>query len=285
MPLSGLHSSNNEHWVPISIRCVTSNEGVRSCINYTHKIQVIGGIQRFLAITRVNNNGSRKISSRKCLVYGSGLSRSASLVLARQHNEFNQIQRTTSFPEIAASCRRLCFAHFAPERMDTIDEGMPELPRYNSQPYRAFKQECCNFLVSTQVVSLSLFIDVHHAHASVQIKPVICDICSHTCVLNIPKTQSKPMVDQAIQMAIQSSRVYHKMQSVFAKFEEGNLKGQASRQMSGITLQKALEGKLAAKLGHFKVFQGLQVSLHCVLTHAHVSNGTIDPRTWKRKRC
>lgn len=67
------------------------------------------------------------------------------------------------------------------------------------------------------------------------------------------------MVDQAIQMALLPAAIYHKMQSVFSHFEEGKLKGQKPRQMTGITLQKALEGKLAPKLSQFKVFQGLQV--------------------------
>ena len=42
------------------------------------------------------------------------------------------------------------------------------------------------------------------------------------------------MVEQGIQMAIQSSAVYHRMQRVFTLFE-----------IVGITLQKALEGQLA----------------------------------------
>ena len=62
------------------------------------------------------------------------------------------------------------------------------------------------------------------------------------------------MVEQAIQMSMIRSRIYHKMQS-----EEGKLKGQKPKVMTGITLQKALEGKLAPKLHNFKVFQGLQV--------------------------
>ncbi len=115
--------------------------------------QVIGGIQRFTAITKVNAmEDGRKITSRKCAVYGSGLSRSALLVLARQHNEFNQIQRATSFPELAGCCRRVLFVHFASK--DEADDGVtvPDIPRYNSQAYRVFKQECLQFLVSSQVV-------------------------------------------------------------------------------------------------------------------------------------
>ena len=67
------------------------------------------------------------------------------------------------------------------------------------------------------------------------------------------------MVEQAIQMALLPATVYHKMQTVFARYEEGKLKGQKLRKMTGITLQKALEGKLAPKLSQFKMFQGLQV--------------------------
>ena len=97
-------------------------------------------------------DGTRKINKRKCAVYGSKLSRAGKLVLARQHNEFNQIQRTTSFPEMAACCRRLLFAHFSP---DKADDGTfsPDIPRYNSQDYRKFKLECMTYLVSSQIVS------------------------------------------------------------------------------------------------------------------------------------
>lgn len=64
------------------------------------------------------------------------------------------------------------------------------------------------------------------------------------------------MVEQAIQMALQPSPIYHKMQTVFQNFEDGTLKGQKQRQMTGLTLQKAVEGKLAAKLPQFKIFKG-----------------------------
>jgi hypothetical protein len=55
------------------------------------------------------------------------------------------------------------------------------------------------------------------------------------------------------------------MQSVFALYEEGKLKGQRLREMKGLTLQKALEGKFAPKLHHFKSFQGVDVSLSNLL--------------------
>ncbi len=113
---------------------------------------MIGGIQRFSAIKRINESEhGRSITARKCAVYGNGLSRAAKLVLARQHNEYNQIQRLTSFPEMAACCRRLMFAHFAPSESDDGTYA-PEVPRYNTQDYRNFKQECLTFLVSSQAV-------------------------------------------------------------------------------------------------------------------------------------
>ena len=78
------------------------------------------------AIEIINNSGDRKICSRKCSVYGDGLSRQLLLTLARQHNDFNGIQRYTTFSEIAASCRRLLFLHFG----DDEDDGnyMPTIP-------------------------------------------------------------------------------------------------------------------------------------------------------------
>jgi hypothetical protein len=68
------------------------------------------------------------------------------------------------------------------------------------------------------------------------------------------------VIEQAIQVAVQKSSVYHKMQMVFDFFEEGKLKGQKQMQMTGVMLQKALEGRLAPKLHHFKIFQGIDVS-------------------------
>ena len=71
------------------------------------------------------------------------------------------------------------------------------------------------------------------------------------------------MVEQAIQMALQPSAVYHKLQESFALLKKGKLKGQKVRDMTGVTLIKAMEGKLAPKLYHFKIFQGLQVQYSC----------------------
>ena len=117
---------------------------------------MIGGVQRFSAITRVNScSQGRKITTHKCAVYGNGLSHSSTLVLARQHNEFNQIQRTTSFPELAGCCQRLLFSHFAADD-DTDDRlTMPTVPHYNTQAYWFFKQDCLKCLVSSQVVRFS----------------------------------------------------------------------------------------------------------------------------------
>jgi hypothetical protein len=80
-----------------------------------------------------------KINTRKCAVYGQGLPRTSALVLAQQHNEFNLIQRSTSFSEIAACCRRLLFSHFAGE---ALDDGItePVVPRYNTAKYRRLRR-------------------------------------------------------------------------------------------------------------------------------------------------
>lgn len=67
------------------------------------------------------------------------------------------------------------------------------------------------------------------------------------------------MIEQAIQMALQPASIYHKMQKVFIMYEEGKLKGQRLQVMKGAMLQRAMEGKLAAKLPQFKLFQGLDV--------------------------
>lgn len=61
-------------------------------------------------------------------------------------------------------------------------------------------------------------------------------------------------------MALLPSNIYHKMQAVFAKYEEGKLKGQKERKMTQANIKKALDGQYSCKLYHFKPFQGLQVS-------------------------
>lgn len=63
-------------------------------------------------------------------------------------------------------------------------------------------------------------------------------------------------------MALLPPIIYHKMQEVFKRYENGALKGQKVRVMEGLTLQKAIEGKLAPKLHQFKVFQGLKVNVN-----------------------
>ena len=85
--------------------------------------------------------GARSILTRKCVVYGNALSVSSILFLARQHNDYNQIQRVTSFPEVASCCRCLLFAHFGGNRIDEESVCL-DIPRYNSQPYQDYKKEC-----------------------------------------------------------------------------------------------------------------------------------------------
>jgi predicted XRE-type DNA-binding protein len=75
--------------------------------------------------------------------------------------------------------------------------------------------------------------------------------------------QSKVYVETAIQMAIQQSKVYHLMQQAFKMFEEGELKSQKNRaaHKTEVSKKKAMQGHFSAKIHHFKVFQGLQVSI------------------------
>lgn len=117
--------------------------------------QVIGGVQRFSAILIINQRGLKRIDCRRCIVYGCGLNQAAALSLAQRHNEANQLQRATTFSEIASTCRRLVFSEFGPELNDAPDGCMPEVPRYNSQNYREFKTKCLSILVNTHTVSVN----------------------------------------------------------------------------------------------------------------------------------
>lgn len=67
-----------------------------------------------------------------------------------------------------------------------------------------------------------------------------------------------------MQMALLPSPTFHKMKSVFLKYEEGKLKNQKPPKVSKQSFQKLIEGKYAAKLTHFKIFQGLQVKYNLV---------------------
>ena len=80
-----------------------------------------------------------------------------SMMLAKQHNEFNSIQHTTGFSELVVCCRKLYFGHFA---IDGItDDGKTDLPRerYNSKKYIAYKQECLAVLTTSQIVRSFIF--------------------------------------------------------------------------------------------------------------------------------
>lgn len=61
-------------------------------------------------------------------------------------------------------------------------------------------------------------------------------------------------------MAIQPPSIYYKMQEVFEKYENGELKKQKLRsRKSDIGKKKFMQGHYSAKVQHFKVFQGLKV--------------------------
>ena len=74
-------------------------------------------------------------------------------------------------------------------------------------------------------------------------------------------------------MAWQPSPIFHKMKEVFTRFEDGKLKGQKPTKDSRQSLQKLMEGKYSAKLGHYKTFQGLPICLanYVLLASTHNS--------------
>ena len=120
--------------------------------------QVIGGIT---AIKEVNTLGERVIHTRTCMMYGQALSRVALLLLARQHNECDSIQRVTSFPEAAVCCRRLLLSCFGDRIVDNESEHI-EVLHYNSQSYRDYKQECLTLIVNSQIVSYGCTLYKHN---------------------------------------------------------------------------------------------------------------------------
>ena len=93
--------------------CLHTLFAYRQCV-----LRTLEGFSILLQLQRNNHDGSRKIITRQCSVYGSDMSRLSLLILATQHNDINQIQRNTTFPIVAASCRRLLFVHFSEDQED-----------------------------------------------------------------------------------------------------------------------------------------------------------------------
>ena len=146
---------HEELTAPLLVVCSVTKEEFQLKASHTYTYQVVGGVQRFTAISRLNELvGSRKITTRRCAIYGKGLPSEGILAIAQQHNQYNQIQRSTTFPEIAAVCRRLAFMHFADRKLDD-GEYDPPVPRYNTQRYRDWKKECMQVCQTPQVVSSS----------------------------------------------------------------------------------------------------------------------------------
>ena len=136
---------------PLLVICSVPKDSFKQKSTGDYTYQVIGGVQRFTAISRINEAGERKIHARRCAVYGKGLSTKAILQISQKHNQVNLFQRSTTFPEIAGICRRLAFVHFAEGRCDD-GEYDPAVPRYNTQKYREWKKECLQVCLNSQVV-------------------------------------------------------------------------------------------------------------------------------------
>ena len=101
---------HEELTAPLLVVCSATKDGFKQRASHTYTYQVVGGVQHFTAICHINEGeGCQKITARRCAVYGQGLSTEATLTIAQQHNLYNQIQRTITFPEIAAACKRVLF--------------------------------------------------------------------------------------------------------------------------------------------------------------------------------
>lgn len=141
---------------PLLVICSVDKQEFKMKSLNTYTYQVVGGVQRFTAITRLMESGRKKISDRRCTIYGAGLSEEAILKVAQHHNFCNQVQRRTTFVEVAATCRRLCFKHFGNGHED---DGLfnPTVPRYNTMQYRKWKKDCINACQTPNVVCINCY--------------------------------------------------------------------------------------------------------------------------------
>ena len=101
---------------PLLVICLVDKQEFKTKSINTYTYQVVGGVQRFSATTRVMESSKKKISEHRCTIYGTKLFEEAILKVAQKvaqhHNFFNQVQKNTTFVEVAATCHRLCFKHF-----------------------------------------------------------------------------------------------------------------------------------------------------------------------------
>ena len=148
---------NNDHeemTAPLVVVANVTKEKLHTRDLNSYTFDVIGGIHRYLALLKIKGQNTL---TRKCAIYGAELSRNAILRLANQQNEINKIQRATTLAEVAATCRRLMFAHFTSGDLLDDGENMPNIPRYNTQKYREWKTECVSYLSSPTMVSVICF--------------------------------------------------------------------------------------------------------------------------------
>ena len=106
---------------PLLVICSVEKQEFKIKSLNTYTYQVVGGVQRFK--------------------------------VAQHHNFFNQVQWRTTFVEVAATCRRLCFKHFGNVH---ADDGLfnPIVTRYNTTQYRKWKKECINACQTPNVVCI-----------------------------------------------------------------------------------------------------------------------------------
>lgn len=154
---SGNKSFNIGNLLGLPSRATTRVTGTATNVNSTSSTSVVSAASSYVPSTVTGYTST--ISHRHCAVYGTGLSRVSMHVLARRHNQINQVQRVTTFPEIATSCWSLLFVHFAKDS-HRDQSNMPDVPHYNTKAYGEFKQEFSQYLVSSRVVCVGVLLKI-----------------------------------------------------------------------------------------------------------------------------
>ena len=167
---------------PLLVVASSTKEDFRTREMSSYSFQVIGGLHRYLAILKINDSEEKKrVQSRKCAIYGAGMTRGTILRLANQHNEVQKVQRATAFSEVTATCRRLMYIHFG-EGMEDDGSQCPQIPRYNSQKYRDWKTECMTYLSSPTTVSGNMDVYFLFSHLTLILYVTILVLHTHlTC--------------------------------------------------------------------------------------------------------
>ena len=96
------YNDYEEPTAPLLVLCPIRKQDFKMRLLHTYTYQIVGGIQRLTAISRLNESEQKEIRERHCSVYGAGLTEEAIISVHTPHF-LNQMHQHTTFVEVAAA--------------------------------------------------------------------------------------------------------------------------------------------------------------------------------------